>query len=78
MNPFSVDSDRWGNEALNASPLQFLRSIKRLTATIFYSALNPYLTVTFYGKSSLTLYRHYFLKEIHRLTIHRRYRYFLK
>jgi hypothetical protein len=29
-----------GDEALNASSLQFLRSVKGFIATIFYSALN--------------------------------------
>ncbi len=43
MNSYSVDSDeamKRGNEALNASLLTFLRSIKRFVGTIFYTALN--------------------------------------
>jgi hypothetical protein len=47
MNPYSVDSDeamKRGDEALNASLLQFLRSAKHFIATIFYSALNASLS----------------------------------
>jgi hypothetical protein len=36
-----------GNEALNASSLLFLRSVKRFIATIFYSALNVSLPLIF-------------------------------
>jgi hypothetical protein len=41
MNLYSVDSDeamKRGDEALNASSLQFLRSVKRFIASIFHSA----------------------------------------
>jgi hypothetical protein len=75
MNSYSVDSDeamKQGTGALNTSSLQFLRSIKRFIATIFYSALNassPFL----FKENRLTLHRHYFLKDFHRLTLHRRY-----
>jgi hypothetical protein len=41
----------------------------------FYSALNTSLPLIFKGNHCLTLH-HYFLKEIHRLTLHSRY--FLK
>jgi hypothetical protein len=79
MDLYSVDSNegmKRGNEALNASSLQFLSSVKRFIATIFFSALNASLPILFMGKHHLTLHRRYFLKEIHRLTLHRRY--FLK
>jgi hypothetical protein len=43
MNLYFFDSDeamKRGDEALNASSLQFLRSVKRFIATNFYSVLN--------------------------------------
>jgi hypothetical protein len=43
MNSHNVDSDeamKQGDEVLNASLLQYLRSVKRFSATIFYSVLN--------------------------------------
>jgi hypothetical protein len=58
MNPYSVDSDeamKRGDEAFNASLLQFLRSVKRFIATIFYSALNPSLPLLFKENHCLTL-----------------------
>jgi hypothetical protein len=39
MNSYSDDSD----EALNASSLQFLRSVKHFIATFFYTALKASL-----------------------------------
>jgi hypothetical protein len=59
-----------GDEALNASLLQFLSIVKRFIAMIFFSALNASSPLLFIGKHCLTLYRHYFVKEIHRLTLH--------
>jgi hypothetical protein len=53
------------DEALNASLLQFLRSVKRFITTNLYSALNASLPLLFKGN-----HRHYFFKEIHRLTLH--------
>ncbi len=76
---YSVDSDeamKRGNEALNASWLLFLRSVKRFIATIFYSALNVSSPLIFKRNHHLTLHRHYFFKGIHHLTLHRYY--FLK
>ncbi len=65
-----------GDEALNASSLQFLSSVKRFIATIFFWALNASSPLLFMENYCLKLHRHYFLKEIHPLTLHRRY--FLK
>ncbi len=79
MTLYSVDSDgvmKRGNEALNASSLLFLRSVKRFIATSFYSALNISSPLIFRRNHRLTLHHCYFLKGIHRLTLHRRY--FLK
>jgi hypothetical protein len=45
-----------GDEALNASSLQFLRSVERFIAMIFYAVLNA---------SSQLLF-----KETHHLTLH--------
>jgi hypothetical protein len=50
MNPYSVDSDeamKQGDEAFNASLLEFLRSGKSFIATIFYSALNTSSSLLF-------------------------------
>jgi hypothetical protein len=79
MDLFSVDSHKAmkrGDEALNASLLQFLRSVKRFIATIFFSALNVSSPLLFMERHRLTLHHCYFLIEIHRLTLHRHY--FLK
>ncbi len=67
-----------GDKALNASSLQFLSIVKGFIASSlrFFSALNASSLLIFMGKHSLTLHRHYFLKEIHLLMLHRRY--FLK
>jgi hypothetical protein len=65
LNSSSVDSDeamKRDDKALNASSLQYFRSVKRFIAATF--------------TPRLTLHRRYFFKEIHRLTLHRRY--FLK
>jgi hypothetical protein len=72
----SVDRDeamKRGNDALNASSLLFLRSVKRFIATIFYSALNVSSPLIFKRNHRLTLHRRYFFRGIHRLTLHRRY-----
>jgi hypothetical protein len=61
----SVDSD----EALNASSLQFLRSIKRFITTTFLSAFNGSSPLLLMENHRLTLHRHYFFKEIHCLTL---------
>jgi hypothetical protein len=79
MDLYSVDSDeamKRGDEAFNASLLQFLSIVKRFIATIFFSALNTSSPLIFMEKHRLVLHRHYFLKEIRRLTLHCRY--FLK
>jgi hypothetical protein len=60
-----------GDEAFNGSSLQFLRSVKRFIASIFYSALNASSPLTLQKNRRLTLYRRCFLKQIHRLTLHR-------
>jgi hypothetical protein len=65
-----------GNEALNASSLKFLWSVKRFISTHFYLALNASSPLIFNENRRLVVHRCYFLKEIHRLTLHRRY--FLK
>jgi hypothetical protein len=59
-----------GDKALNTSLLQFLSSVKRFIATIFFSALIASLLLLFMKKHHLTLHQRYFLKEIHRLTLH--------
>jgi hypothetical protein len=70
-NSFSVDSNeamKRGDEALNASSLQFLRSIKRFIASLlqfFYSALNASSPLLFKETHRLMLHRRYFLKMIH-------------
>jgi hypothetical protein len=79
MNLYFVDSDeamKRGDDALNASSLQFLRSVKRFIATNFYLELNASSPFFYIENRRLTLHRRYFLKVIHRLTLHRRY--FLK
>jgi hypothetical protein len=53
MNSHNVDSDeamKRGDEALNATSLQFLRSVKRFITTIF--------------TQRQTLHCHYFLRKI--------------
>jgi hypothetical protein len=64
------------NEALNASSLQYFRSVKRFIATTFTPRLTLHCRYFFKEDHRLTLNHRYFLKEIHRLTLHRRY--FLK
>jgi hypothetical protein len=74
MNLYSVDSDeamKQGDEAFNASSLQFLKSVKRFIASIFYSALNASSPLILKKNRRLALYHRYFLKQIHRLTLHR-------
>jgi hypothetical protein len=76
MDLYSVDSGeamKGGDEVLNASSLQFLSSVEHFMATIFFSALNASLPLLFVEKHTLTNHRHYFLKEIHRLTLHHCY-----
>jgi hypothetical protein len=51
-----------GNEALNASLLLFLGSVKRFIATIFFSALNVSLPVIFKRNHRLMRHRRYFFK----------------
>jgi hypothetical protein len=75
MNSSSVDSDeamKRGDEAFNGSSLQFLRSVKRFIASIFYSALNASLLLILKKNHRLPLYCRYFFKQIHRLTLHHR------
>jgi hypothetical protein len=75
MELYTVDSDeamKQGDEAFNGSSLQFLRSVKRFIASIFYSALNASLPLILKKNRCLTLYRRCFFKQIHRLTLHRR------
>ncbi len=95
MNSLSVDSDeamKWGDEALNSSSLQFLRSVKHFIisllqffiqrkcfiATIFYSAFNASSPLLFKENHHLMLLQcyFYFFEEIERLMLHRWY--FLK
>jgi hypothetical protein len=61
-----------GNEAFNDSSLQFLRSVKRFIASIFYSALNASSLLILKKNHCLTLYRRSFFKQIHHLTLRRR------
>jgi hypothetical protein len=52
MDLYSVDSDeamKQGDEALNASSLQFFSIIKRFITTIFYSALKASSPLLFIG-----------------------------
>jgi hypothetical protein len=75
MNLYSVDSDeavKRGDEAFNGSSLQCLRGVKRFIASIFHSALNASSPLILKKYSRLTLYRRYFFKQIHPLTLHRR------
>jgi hypothetical protein len=58
-----------GDEAFNASLLQFLSIVKRFIATIFFSALKASSLLIFMEKHRLTLHRRYFLKEICCLTL---------
>jgi hypothetical protein len=58
-NSHSVDS----HEALNASSLQFLRSVKCFIAMIFYSALNASSPLLLKENHHLTLHHHYFIKS---------------
>jgi hypothetical protein len=79
MEIYSVDSDeamKRGDEALNASSLQFLSIVKRFITTIFSGAINASSLLLFMEIHRLSLHRRYFLKEIHCLTLHRCY--FLK
>jgi hypothetical protein len=72
MNLYSVDSDeamKRGDEAFNGSSLQFLRSVKRFMASIFYLALNASSPLILKKNRRLTLYRRYFFKQIHCLTL---------
>jgi hypothetical protein len=65
MNSYSVDSDeamQQGDKAFIASSLQFLRSVKRFIATIFYSALNT-SSLLLFKENHLTLNRCYFLRR---------------
>jgi hypothetical protein len=60
MNLYSVDSDeamKQGDEALNASLLKFLGSVKHFIATIFYSALNASSPLILKKNCCLTLHR---------------------
>jgi hypothetical protein len=57
MTLYSVDSDeamKRGNEALNASPLLFLRSVKRFIASSlqFLLSVKRFIAVNFKEKSS--------------------------
>jgi hypothetical protein len=61
-----------GDEALNASSLLFLGSIKRFIATIFYSALKTSSPLLLRKNRRLMFHRRYIFKAIHRLTLHRR------
>jgi hypothetical protein len=76
MNLYSVDSDeamKRGDEAFNGSSLSFLRSVftlHRFMASIFYSALNATSPLILKKNHRLTLYRRYFFKQIHPLTLH--------
>jgi hypothetical protein len=82
MNSHFVDNDeamKRGDEALNASSYQFLRSVKRslLYRYIFLLSFKCFIApLLFTENRCLTLHRRYFFKVIHRLTLHRRY--FLK
>jgi hypothetical protein len=49
-----------GDEALNASSLQFLSLVKRFIAPIFFSALNASLLLIFKETHGLMLHRCYF------------------
>jgi hypothetical protein len=56
MNSYTTDSDeemKCCNEPLNASSLQFFRSIECYIATIFYSAINASSPLLFYRDSLL-------------------------
>ncbi len=77
MNSYSGDSNeamKRGSEVLNTSLLQFLRSIKRCFPSMlrFYSALKVSSPLLFQKNHCLTFIAVYFLKEIHRLKLHRR------
>jgi hypothetical protein len=61
-----------GNEALNDSPLKFLRSVKCFIIIIFYSALNASSPLLLKKNRHLMLERHYNFKEILRLQLHNR------
>jgi hypothetical protein len=57
MDMYSVDSDearKRGNEALNASSLQFLSSVKRFIASSlqFFLSVKHFIAVTFYRNTS--------------------------
>jgi hypothetical protein len=61
------------NEALNASSLQYFRSVKRFIAATFTPHLMLHRRYFLKEDHRLTLHRRYFFKEIHRLMLHRRY-----
>jgi hypothetical protein len=72
---YGVDSDeamKPGDEVFNSSSLQFLRSVKRFIASIFYSALNASSPLILKKNRRLMLHCHCFFKQIHHLTLHRR------
>jgi hypothetical protein len=78
MDLYSVDSDeamKRGYEALNASLLQFLSSVKRFIASLlrFFLSVKRFIAVIFYGKPSFNASSPLLFKEIHHLTLHRRY-----
>ncbi len=65
MNLYFVDSDeamKRGDEALNASSLQFLGYVKCFIATNFYSALNTSSPLLFTKNRLLMLHCRYFFK----------------
>jgi hypothetical protein len=59
-----------GDEALNASSLQFLSTVKRFIASSrrFFLSVKCFFAVIFYGKPSFNASLRYFLKEVHRLS----------
>jgi hypothetical protein len=68
MDLYSVDSDKAmkrGDEALNASSLQFLSSVKHFIASSlrFFLSVKRLIAVIFFMENHrLTLHRRYFLK----------------
>jgi hypothetical protein len=57
MDLYSVDCDeamKRGDEAFNASSLQFLSVVKRFIATIFFLRIKRFIVDNFYGKISFT------------------------
>ncbi len=67
MDLYSIDSNeamKWGDEALNASSLQFLSRAKRFIASLLqFWALNVSLLLLFMEKHHLTFFCRYFVKE---------------